>query len=80
LDTTLLLQGTELMLLGMGVVFGFLTLLVVMLRLMSAVAGRIMPPEPVAVDPPTSLDVADNRELVAVIAAAVARYRASRHG
>lgn len=78
MDTTLLLQGSELMLLGMGVVFGFLTLLVVMLHLMSAVAGRIAPPEPVLAEPTTPIDVADNGELVAVITAAVTRYRASR--
>jgi oxaloacetate decarboxylase gamma subunit len=76
LDTTLILQGTELMMLGMGIVFGFLTLLVFVLRLMSALAGRIAPPEPVPTELPIA--VSDNRELVAVITAAVARYRASR--
>jgi oxaloacetate decarboxylase (Na+ extruding) subunit gamma len=77
LDTTVLLQGAELMLLGMAIVFGFLTLLVFIVRMMSALAQRIAPPSPAAeVTPP--IDVSDNSELIAVVTAAVARYRRSR--
>jgi oxaloacetate decarboxylase gamma subunit len=77
-DTNLVMQGVELMLLGMGIVFGFLTLLVFTLRGMSLLADRLdggEMPQPAA---PAPLDVSDNRQLVAVIAAAVARYRAQR--
>lgn len=72
---------------GMGIVFGFLILLVMILKLMSWVALKIAPTEPA---PPSPLPVgpgsprapvnADSRdqetELLAVISAAIARYRA----
>lgn len=80
MDTELLLQGAELMLLGMGIVFAFLTILVFTLRGMSKLADWLddgAAAEPAA---PAPIDVADNRQLVAVIAAAVARYRASNAG
>jgi oxaloacetate decarboxylase gamma subunit len=79
-DTNLVLQGVELMLLGMGIVFGFLTLLVFTLRGMSLLADRlevsdVAQPGAAAV---THVDLSDDRQLVAVISAAVARYRADR--
>jgi len=78
-DTNLVLQGVELMLLGMGIVFGFLTILVFTLRGMSLLADRLDSSE--AVQPAVAaapIDVSDNRQLVAVISTAVARYRADR--
>lgn len=76
MDSNLMIQGIELMLLGMGIVFGFLTVLVFTLRAMSAFAGRFGEEEGVA-EMTQPIDVADNRPLVAVVSAAVARYRAS---
>ena len=79
MDTNLVLQGVELMLLGMGIVFGFLTLLVFTLRGMSLLADRLdsseIASQPVGTAP---LEISDNRQLMAVIAAAVSRYRADR--
>jgi oxaloacetate decarboxylase gamma subunit len=66
------------MLLGMGIVFGFLTLLVIMLRGMSALAARLYTPPPAAPDIQPAIEVVDDSRLIAVITAAVARYRASR--
>ena len=63
----LLEQGLTLMLVGMGTVFVFLTLLVVATTLMSALTARLSP-APVAESP-----VSD--EEVAVISAAINRYR-----
>ena len=80
MDTNLVLQGVELMLLGMGLVFGFLTLLVFTLRGMSLLADRLdvsdvaLPGAAAA----TPVDLSDYRQLVAVICAAVARFRAVR--
>jgi len=77
-DNNLVLQGVELMLLGMGIVFSFLTILVFTLRGMSWLADRLdsgVAAESAAAAP---INVSDNRQLVAVIAAAVARYRAQR--
>ena len=80
MDTGALLVGVELMALGMGVVFGFLLVLVLALRLMSRLSDRLSPPlTAVAEAPvPTPVLVSDHGRLVAVIAVAVARYRASR--
>ena len=80
MDTGLLLIGAELMALGMGVVFGFLLILVLSLRLMSRLADRLAPADLAETEPlaPAPLHVTDNDRLVAVISAAVARYRASR--
>jgi oxaloacetate decarboxylase gamma subunit len=62
----------------MGIVFGFLTLLVFVLRVMSGLAARLTPPdvEPDEVVIPGQL--VDDRQVLAVISAAVARYRSSR--
>jgi len=72
-------EGLRLMAIGMTIVFGFLLLLVGVLNLMSRLVMRYAP-EPVAVVDGSQFPLADGRddeELVAVIAAAVARYRAT---
>ena len=63
----LVFAGLELMLIGMGTVFTFLTLLVFFSTIMSRVVRQIAPP----VDP---LDL-DRDKLVAVISAAVRAHR-----
>ena len=80
MDTGTLVVGVELMALGMGVVFGFLVVLVLSLRLMSRLSERLSPPAaPTAgAHMPAPVLVSDHGRLVAVITAAVARYRASR--
>ncbi len=74
--TDLILQGVELMLLGMGIVFGFLTLLVFTLRGMSLLADRLDTGEAAGPAAAAAIDVTDDPRLVAVISAAVARHRA----
>ena len=75
----LMLMGTELLLLGMGIVFGFLTLLVFTLHGMSHFAARLEHRLPQAgLQAGTVKERTDTDELVAVISAAVARYRADR--
>ena len=78
--TDLLLQGLELMFLGMGIVFCFLVLLVFVMQGMSRLAailtgGRDESPRRELALPGGD---ADSEELIAVISAAVGRYR-SRH-
>lgn len=76
-NTQLLNEGLALMALGMGFVFVFLTVLVIITTLMSKAIGRYFP-EPVAPaptagrQPPASGQDAD---LMAAISAAVHRYR-----
>ncbi|MBF0590100.1 MAG: OadG family protein [Magnetococcales bacterium] len=76
-----IIKGLELMLLGMGTVFVFLAILVGSVVLMSRFAGWIearMPPQaelPKTVSPVTA---GAGQETMAVISAAVHRYRANR--
>ena len=76
------MQGAvDLMLVGMGFVFSFLIILVFVTMLMSRIAGRIAPPEPMR--PPGGgssggADPMQDPKLKAVISEAVARHRARR--
>ncbi|MBL1266980.1 MAG: OadG family protein [Halomonas sp.] len=81
-DLGLLQDGLALMALGMGVVFVFLTILVISVTLMSKFIGRFQP-VPAAVDTgkkpmPASAPSAQSDEVMAVISAAVHRYRSTR--
>lgn len=78
---SVLQQGLELLVYGMGTVLLFLSLLVVATRVMSAVVTRWLP------EPPTTLPVVDvpapanpgaqvSPEIVAAITVALARHRA----
>ena len=82
-SSDLMFDGLNLMMYGMGFVFTFLTLLVFTTKGMSAVITKWFPtPEPAAVKPivrnpgltPAQL-VANDPQLVAVLTAAVHRYR-----
>ena len=80
MQETLMDQAVELMLYGMGTVFIFLALLVVVTVTMSAIIGRYFKPEPVLVPTrptPTGkpTPVVDDGELIAVITTAVHKYR-----
>ena len=66
MDQGLLYQGTILMLVGMGTVFVFLTLLVIAMSVMARTVGRLQP----AV---ASSEASD--EEVAAIAAAIRQHR-----
>ena len=81
-DLELLQDGLALMALGMGVVFVFLTILVISVTLMSKLIDRFQP-APVAAPAgrksgKTPASQGQNDEVVAVISAAVHRYRSSR--
>ena len=65
LETSLLDQGITLMLVGMGTVFTFLTILVAGMSLMSSIVMRFAP---VAIDDPSD-------EEVAAITAAITQHR-----
>lgn len=68
MQPTLLEQGLMLMLVGMGTVFVFLTLLVAGMSVMAVVVKRLSP---------ASLDAAVTDEEVAVITAAISQHRKS---
>jgi len=76
----LLSEASNLMVLGMGTVFVFLTILVFVTSLMSTLVNRIAPPAPVAV-PSSSKEgepVANDQTLLAVITAAIHAHRSRR--
>lgn len=76
--TEMLLEGLNLMLLGMGIVFTFLVLLVFGMHGMSWLALRLETrfPTPEEDAPPRAPAPAPaDAELIAVISAAIARYR-----
>ncbi|MCJ8170050.1 OadG family protein [Atopomonas sediminilitoris] len=83
-DNELLLVGFELMLLGMGIVFAFLILLIFTTRLMSLLVTRFLPaPAPVVKAAPkmrsaTAKAPEQDAELLAVIQSAVSQHRARR--
>lgn len=84
METGMIGESLRLMLIGMTIVFGFLMLLVVLLRGMSWLAARIAPAELQEAAAGAGSSAAggrlDETDLVAVIAAAVARYRARHPG
>jgi len=76
----LMLEGLTLMVFGMGFVFTFLTLLVFSTKMMSATVLRFLPVEEVLAKPPLTMvspsqQVANDPQLMAVLSAAVHRYR-----
>ena len=74
----LLIPGLNLMVLGMGTVFAFLALLVIAVTFVSRLIQKFEEKHAVHAPPaPTVTPVAD-AELMAVISAAVHRYRQSR--
>ncbi|MEW7977880.1 MAG: OadG family protein [Candidatus Sedimenticola endophacoides] len=73
----LLMEGVNLMLLGMGIVFIFLAILVVTMSGMSRLAAAIDKKQPQAVPAPQPAvpKAGEDEELVAVIPAAISRFR-----
>ena len=80
MDTEQLLSDAlTLMLLGMGTVFTFLTILVFVTAFMSIAVNRIAPLKTVALAPPaTTSDPAAEQSLLAVITAAIHLHRSRR--
>lgn len=85
MSSDLLRNGLMLMIIGMGTVFAFLTLMVFCIQLSAKVTARFahLMPEPEKKKPkarPAAAPAAteDQGELLAVLGAAVAKYRAGR--
>lgn len=77
--TELFANALELMVIGMGIVFLFLTLLVVLVNGMTLVIHRFFAESPSPAPAPPSRPTSDQEdEMIAAISAAVHRYR-QRH-
>lgn len=77
MEVTLISQGFDLMLFGMGTVFGFLTLLVGVTHLMSSSVNRIVPPASgrVELNESAAAAVSMDPELVSAIQLAIDKHR-----
>jgi oxaloacetate decarboxylase (Na+ extruding) subunit gamma len=76
--TELMSKGIELMLAGMGIVFLFLTMLVLAINLMSSLIQRFFPEAPNLVGTVTTSSSGIDKNIVAAITAAVHQHR-SKH-
>lgn len=74
-EVTIIEQGLDLMLYGMGTVFVFLTLLVIVTTLMSSIVQRWLPDDEMEFAPIPSTDLNVDERVVAVIQAALAQHR-----
>ena len=74
-EVTLIEQGLDLMLYGMGTVFVFLTLLVIVTTLMSSIVQRWLPDDDMEIAPAPNTDFGVDERLVAVIQSALAQHR-----
>lgn len=76
--TELMSSGMELMFVGMGIVFLFLTMLVIVINVMSKLVQRYFPEEPVSsISIPVAQNTATDKSYIAAITAAVHQYRST---
>lgn len=79
---SLLVQGFELMIIGMGIVFAFLALLVFVVNWMSGVLQKFFPEVPVVAHQPRSVSpvksAMNDQQVVSVISAAIHQHRNKR--
>lgn len=82
MQQTLLEQGLDLLIYGMGSVFVFLTVLVLCTYVMSQLVGRLFPeaPEPAAAGVPPKRSSSVDRTTLTIIQAAVREHRAKQSG
>ena len=74
--TDLMSSGIELMFIGMGIVYLFLTMLVVVINIMSGLVQRFFPETPPnTLTMPTALSTGLDKSTIAAISAAVHAYR-----
>ncbi len=76
--TEMMSSGVELMFAGMGIVFLFLTMLVVAINMMSSLVQRFFPDAPIQVAAVTKVSSGIDKSIIAAITAAVHQHR-SKH-
>ena len=74
METNLILEGFKFMALGMGTVFAFLVILIMMMNVMSKIVHQYFPEVQVDVNPPAN-EKQDNKKVIAAITAAIAHHR-----
>lgn len=74
MDTNLVVEGFKFMALGMGTVFLFLIVLIVLMNLMSSFLHRYFPEPQVSLEPESQIKK-DNKKIIAAISAAISHHR-----
>ena len=74
METNLVVEGFKFMALGMGTVFLFLIIMIVLMNAMSTIIHRYFP-EPQANLEPVVKKQEDNKKVIAAITAAIAHHR-----
>jgi len=74
METNLVMEGFKFMALGMGTVFMFLVVLILMMNLMSYVIHKFFPEPQLNANAPVE-NQKDNKKIIAAITAAIAHHR-----
>ena len=74
METNLVMEGFKFMALGMGTVFLFLIILIVLMNVMSVVLHKYFP-EPQIETTAQNIDADKNKKVIAAITAAIAHHR-----
>ena len=77
MEVNYIFEGLKIMLLGMGTVFSFLVIMIVMMNIMSKIVHRFFP-EPNDVENNTSPAIESNAKKVAAITAAIMHHRQAK--
>ena len=76
MDTNLVLEGFKFMLLGMGTVFVFLIIMIVMMNVMSTLIHKFFPePIPSVPGEETKSNNKNDKKIIAAISAAISHHR-----
>ena len=73
METNLVIEGFKFMGLGMGTVFLFLIIMIVMMNLMSTIINKFFPEPQASAKAPIAKQ--DNKKVIAAITAAIAHHR-----
>lgn len=79
MEVNYIFEGLKIMVLGMGTVFSFLVIMIVMMNIMSKIVHRFFP-EPNDVGNNTSPAMENNAKKVAAITAAIMHHRQVKQG
>jgi len=74
MDTNLVVEGFKFMALGMGTVFLFLIILIIMMNLMSTIIHKFFPEPQADLNAPVETQK-DNKKIIAAISAAISHHR-----
>ena len=74
MDTNLVVEGFKFMALGMGTVFLFLIILIIMMNVMSIIIHKFFPEPQISVTGDVN-SKKDNKKIIAAITAAIAHHR-----